>query len=97
VIRHEIDTTLEAQMPLGYLILSEWKDVADLPALHGVEMERTAKPLTQEFETYRFSGMTAAGGGAPSGPSFRRRSQCAASCGGISIPDGHRLIQRWKL
>jgi hypothetical protein len=63
VIHDEIDTTVEAQMPLGYLIPSEWKDVADLLALHGVEMERTAKPLTQEFETYRFSGMTAAGGG----------------------------------
>jgi hypothetical protein len=63
VIHDEIDTTTEAQMPLGYLIPSEWKDVADLLALHGVEMERTAKPLTQEFETYRFSAMTAAGGG----------------------------------
>jgi hypothetical protein len=58
VIHDQIDTTLEAQMPLGYLIPSAWKEIADLLALHGVEMERTAKPLTQEFETYRFSGIT---------------------------------------
>jgi len=58
VIHDQIDTTLEAQMPLGYLIPSAWKQIADLLALHGVEMERTPKPLTQEFETYRFSGIT---------------------------------------
>jgi hypothetical protein len=63
VIHDEIDTTTEVQMPLGYLIPSEWKEVADVLALHGVEMERTAKPVTQEFETYRFTGMTAGGGG----------------------------------
>jgi hypothetical protein len=57
VIHDQIDTTLEAQMPLGYLIPSAWKEIADLLALHGVEMERTAKPLTQEFETYRFSNI----------------------------------------
>ena len=58
VIHDQIDTTMEAQMPLGYLIPAAWKDVADLLALHGVEMERTAKPLTQEFETYRLSNVT---------------------------------------
>jgi hypothetical protein len=58
VIHDQIDTTLEAQMPLGYLIPAAWKQIADLLALHGVEMERTTKPLTQEFETYRFSGVT---------------------------------------
>jgi hypothetical protein len=57
VIHDQIDTTVEAQMPLGYLIPSAWKQIADLLALHGVEMERTTKPLTQEFETYRFSGI----------------------------------------
>jgi hypothetical protein len=62
-IHDEIDTTAQAQMPLGYLIPSEWKDVADLLTLHGVEMERTSKPLTQEFETYRFSNITSGGGG----------------------------------
>jgi hypothetical protein len=49
---------VEAQMPLGYLIPSAWKQIADLLTLHGVEMARTTKPLTQEFETYRFSGIT---------------------------------------
>jgi hypothetical protein len=63
VIHDQIDTTVEAQMPLGYLIPSAWKEVADLLALHGVEMERTTKPLTQQFETYRFSGITTANGG----------------------------------
>ncbi|MEI9976173.1 MAG: hypothetical protein WDO73_31460 [Ignavibacteriota bacterium] len=58
VIHDQIDTTVEAQMPLGYLIPSAWSSVADLLALHGVEMERTTKPLTQEFETYRFSNVT---------------------------------------
>jgi hypothetical protein len=62
VIHDQIDTTLEAQMPLGYLIPAAWKQIADLLAVHGVEMERTAKPLTQEFETYRFSGITWTGG-----------------------------------
>ncbi|HEX3744464.1 MAG TPA: M14 family metallopeptidase [Bryobacteraceae bacterium] len=57
VIHDQIDTTVEAQMPLGYLIPSAWKQIADLLALHGVEMERTTKPLTQEFETYRFSNV----------------------------------------
>jgi Zinc carboxypeptidase len=55
VIHDQIDTTSEAQMPLGYLIPAAWKEVADLLALHGVEMERTTKPLERQFETYRFS------------------------------------------
>jgi hypothetical protein len=54
-IHDQIDTTVEARMPLGYLIPVAWKDVASVLALHGVEMERTAKPIEQEFETYRFS------------------------------------------
>jgi murein tripeptide amidase MpaA len=54
-IHDQIDTTVEARMPLGYLVPAAWKQVADLLALHGVEMERTAKPLEQEFETYRFT------------------------------------------
>jgi len=57
-IHDGIDTTVEAQMPLGYLIPAAWKDAADLLALHGVEMERTTKPIEQEFETYRFSKVT---------------------------------------
>lgn len=63
VIHDEIDTTAEARIPLGYLIPPEWKEVADLLTLHGVEMERTAKPITQEFETFRFSNITSANGG----------------------------------
>jgi hypothetical protein len=37
-------------MPLGYLIPAAWKHVADLLALHGVEMERTTKPIEGAFE-----------------------------------------------
>ncbi len=56
-IHDEIDTTTEAQMPLGYLIPVAWKVFGDELALHGVEMERTTKAISQEFETYRFSGI----------------------------------------
>jgi hypothetical protein len=55
VIHDKIDTTAEAQMPLGYLIPVAWKEMADVLALHGVEMQKIAKPIEQEFETYRFS------------------------------------------
>ena len=61
VIHDQIDTTVEGRMPLGYLVPAAWKQVAELLALHGVEMERTAKPLEQEFETYRFAGTKFAG------------------------------------
>jgi len=50
-----VDTTAEAQEPLGFLVPVEWKEIADELALHGVVMERTTKPLDQEFETWRFS------------------------------------------
>jgi hypothetical protein len=57
VIHDQIDTTTEARMPLGYLIPSAWKELADVLALQGIEMERTPKTLKQEFETYRFSNI----------------------------------------
>jgi murein tripeptide amidase MpaA len=57
VIHDQIDTTTEAQMPLGYLIPSAWKELAEVLTLHGVEMERTPKKLEQEFETYRFANI----------------------------------------
>ncbi|SFS06776.1 Zinc carboxypeptidase [Granulicella pectinivorans] len=55
VIHDQIKTTAEAKMPLGYLIPLAWKSLADELALHGVQMERTTKPIEQEFETYRFT------------------------------------------
>ncbi len=61
VIHDEIDTTVEAQMPLGYLIPPAFKDVADHLAAQAVQMEKTTKPIEQVFETYRF-GPTALGG-----------------------------------
>jgi hypothetical protein len=60
-IHDQIDTTVEARMPLGYLLPAAWMDLAGLLALHGIEMERTAKPIEQEFETYRFTGTKFAG------------------------------------
>jgi len=57
VIHDQIDTTSEAQMPLGYLVPAAWTAVVDLLKLHGVEMEKTPKPLEQEFETYRFANI----------------------------------------
>ena len=55
LIHDGIDTTAEAQEPLGFLIPVEWKEIADELALHGVQMERTTKPLDQEFDTWRFT------------------------------------------
>jgi hypothetical protein len=57
VIHDQIDTTSEAQMPLGYLVPAAWTAVVDLLKLHGVEMEKTSKPLEQEFESYRFANI----------------------------------------
>lgn len=57
VIHDEIDTTVEARMPLGYLLPAAWTSVADLLKLHGVQMERTAKAMEGEFETYRFANI----------------------------------------
>jgi Zinc carboxypeptidase len=62
VIHDQIDTTVEAKMPLGYLVPSAWTEVIDLLKLHGVEMERTAKPIEGEFETYRFGNIKFAQG-----------------------------------
>ena len=44
-------------MPLGYLIPAAWKELADKLTLQAIEMERTAQPIEQEFETYRFSNV----------------------------------------
>jgi hypothetical protein len=57
VIHDKIDTTAEAQMPLGYIIPAAWKVFADELLLHGVEMETIPAPMEQEFETYRFSNI----------------------------------------
>jgi hypothetical protein len=55
VIHDQIDTTIAAQMPLGYLIPAAFNSAAALLQTHGVEIERTSKPLDQTFETYRFT------------------------------------------
>ena len=57
VIHDQIETTVEARMPLGYAIPSAWTGVVDLLRLHGVEMERIPRALDGEFETYRFSNI----------------------------------------
>ncbi len=55
VIHDQIDTTAEAQMPLGYLIPAAYRDIAALLELHGVETHHILAPVEKEFETYRFS------------------------------------------
>jgi hypothetical protein len=57
VIHDQIDTVTEARMPLGYIVPAAMTNVIELLQLHGVEMERIAKPMEQEFETYRFSNV----------------------------------------
>lgn len=52
-----IDTTAEAQEPLGWLIPAAWKELADELALHGVVMEKTTKDIDQPFDTWRFSNV----------------------------------------
>ena len=55
-IEHDgIDTTAEAQEPLGFIIPLQWKEIADELKLHGVQMEVIPKDLNQEFETWRFT------------------------------------------
>jgi hypothetical protein len=55
-IEHDgIDTTAEAQEPLGFIVPLQWKEIADELKLHGIKMEVIPKDLNQEFETWRFS------------------------------------------
>ena len=55
-VEHDgIDTTVEAQEPLGFLIPLQWKEIADELKLHGVVMEIIPKDIEQEFETWRFT------------------------------------------
>ncbi len=58
-----VDTTAEAQEPLGFLIPAAWKELADQMELHGVKMERTTKPLDREFDTWRFTDVKTASSG----------------------------------
>jgi len=55
LIHDGVDTTAEAQEPLGFLIPMQWKYIADELTLHGIRMERTTKALDQPFDTWRFS------------------------------------------
>jgi hypothetical protein len=57
VIHDQIDTTLEARTPLGYLIPAAWSQVADLLKLHGVTLEKLPKPVEGQFEAWRFSNV----------------------------------------
>lgn len=55
VMHDGIDTTAEAQEPLGFIVPAEWKDIADELTLHGIVLEKITKPLSQDFDTWRFS------------------------------------------
>jgi Zinc carboxypeptidase len=61
VIHDQIDTTIQAQMPLGYLVPAAMTNIVEILKLHGVEMQRVSKPVESEFETYRFSNIKFAG------------------------------------
>jgi murein tripeptide amidase MpaA len=55
-IQHDgIETTAEAQEPLGFIVPLQWKEIADELKLHGVQMELIPMDLNQEFETWRFT------------------------------------------
>ena len=54
MIHDKIDTTAEAQMPLGYLIPMAWKAFADELALQGVEMERITKAVDRNSKRIAF-------------------------------------------
>jgi hypothetical protein len=57
VIHDQIDTTMEARLPLGYVVPAAWTGIVDLLKLHGVEMQAIPKSLDGEFDTYRFSNI----------------------------------------
>jgi len=64
VIEHDgIDTTAEAQEPLGFVVPLQWKDIAEELKRHGVHMEIISKGLNQEFDTWRFSDVNYAKSG----------------------------------
>lgn len=50
-------TTAAVSVPAGYLVPSEWGDVIERLALHGVRTERLTQPIEGEFETYQFSNV----------------------------------------
>lgn len=61
-IEHDgIDTTAEAQEPLGFIVPLQWKEIADELNLHGIKMEVIPKELDQEFETWRFRNVKRVG------------------------------------
>jgi hypothetical protein len=50
----ELKPKVEVDVPLGYLIPRQWTSLIDLLLAHGVRLEPVARPVSGEFETYRF-------------------------------------------
>lgn len=44
--------------PLGYIIPPQWKEVIELVKVHGLRSHRLLEPVTAEFESYRFEGVS---------------------------------------
>ncbi len=49
---------VEPEAPLGYLIPRAWAGLAEVLKAHHVQFEVTTKPVSGEFETYRFDNAT---------------------------------------
>jgi hypothetical protein len=52
-----VKSSVEPFAPAGYLIPRQWSELVELLLRHGVRVERTAKSVEGEFETYRFSNV----------------------------------------
>ena len=50
----ELKPKVEVDVPLGYLIPRQWTSLIDLLLAHGVRLEPVARPISGEFDTYRF-------------------------------------------
>lgn len=51
----DVVVTDSVRVPEAYLIPQEWKFVEEIASLHGLRVERLARRLTLEVESYRFS------------------------------------------
>ena len=51
----EAKITESVAPPLYYIVPPQWKDAIDVLQAHGVQFQRTSKPLKIEIESYKFS------------------------------------------
>lgn len=96
MIFRQVEPAKTAAPPLGYLFGPQWLEIVELCRLHGIPMRRLAEPVTAEFETYRFSGVTypATSFEGRHQPSFKAAKVTESRtypAGSIFVPMGHRL------